>query len=281
MLPLLNAKCVADTTREIQQFNDAKLNIQAFKEEYSRKVGLSDNEIQDENVANLPLHPDALLVELDDYKALIDRCIDQKVREGIWQILFEGSSLEDLSFERRELEYACLTLQNEHETSMSEIDGFYKDMESIAEEVEESYQTLASRVIELTRTLDELRVEQQELARIDALVGNQNLLTVETARAQVDELTDGYVKLSMANDDRMETIYDLAQRVEEGEREVETLLAEMIAAEGEASEALRSQGHKDEELERQQNWYNSMLNLSHQLDGAENIDSNLTTQLQQ
>ncbi|KAG0169071.1 hypothetical protein DFQ28_011462 [Apophysomyces sp. BC1034] len=185
-----------------------------------------------------------------------------------------------MAAEQQELEYSCLALQNQYEAHTSEIDTLQKDIQSLAETVEQSHQTLVNRADDMTRHLDEIRAAEQEVARIDALVGNQNLLTAEAVRAQVDELTDGYVKLNMLDDDHRETIYDLTQRIEEGDREIKSLLAEMLTAEAEASQARESNGHKDEELERQKEWYDTMIDLSRQLQETEHTGSEIALSVQ-
>ncbi|KAL0090051.1 hypothetical protein J3Q64DRAFT_1395537 [Phycomyces blakesleeanus] len=269
-----------DLIKELKTYREADQHIIRIQKEYYSKFGLLEGIPADKDSADLPLHPKAQINELNYEKVLCSQLahdlVEEKAKETFFDITFREPPIDISSDEISSMERKSNSTEKRLEFLESETNKIDWDIKTTLESIEKSRNYLLEKTENIIQELDKLHAQEQEIARIDDLVANESRYTLEEAKEILDNQATYFYDINMIMDSRREALTELGWRVEDEEKEISDIEAQLHVAQREADDAVEHNRLKDTTIEQRLAWFNEMTDALNMMVGIEsiNIESN-------
>ncbi|KAI8391660.1 uncharacterized protein BYT42DRAFT_203140 [Radiomyces spectabilis] len=267
---------LAEITTTIQAIKSKRLHFYEEYKNYNEKLGLGSRSPADASTIDLPLHPNALQMELEDYKHYF-RQLKIAFNEVEHQEKFLRSILKEPPLQTSLSEVQSIEYENERrkrnlQALKADIKKHQDSLLHAGQSIDEARRSLMKKTDAIMDEFDAIYAMEGEIKRIQELVKQQSDLSPEEAKAILEEQTEACIAMNTLIDERREVISDLSWRVEDLEQELQELTSRQQTAEAKAAEALQRSENRDEQVEEKTRWYKDSIEQLNALFGIKSVN---------
>ncbi|CAO3607839.1 unnamed protein product [Cunninghamella echinulata] len=243
------------------------------------------NKNADENIVNLPLHPETLKIELDHYKEYVEKLNVNYIALGT-KLKFLVTILDDppKNIEQSEVEKLVRSnflLQQELKHSKSNIEALKSTISKLNYLNEKSRQALNIRIEEITKILDDIHEKESELNEINTILKRYtSTLTPEESIAILNKQSKELSDINQMIDIKRDSIAELTYQLDDQQQEIDELEKKLQIVEAQAKEAVEKSKLRDENVEERYLWYTQTTKSCNNMFGIEDITFDYETQIQ-
>ncbi|KAI8086982.1 uncharacterized protein B0P05DRAFT_585205 [Gilbertella persicaria] len=258
-----------DLSDRITEFKATKLNIDHQVDAFKHQVGLVGNTRR-----NLPFHPKALEAELEDLKGHLDQLqttYEQLLtKEKFVQYLLQEPPLEitDLHSTEQEEQFAQVELNGRIQL----VKKLLQDIRFKAESIQESRSSAFEVANDTIHVLDEINVMQEQIDRLNQLLGHSSGLTIAEATLLVEKNRQQITDIQAQIDQKQDIITEEQWKVDDLVEEVKQLKSKADALESKAAYALRQNRQGDPRIDKEYEEYQMHIDMCNHLFGIQKIE---------
>ncbi|KAI9023800.1 hypothetical protein CLU79DRAFT_748255 [Phycomyces nitens] len=272
-----------DFIKELQTYRETDQHISRTQKEYYAKVGLLQGIPTDDSSVDLPLHPKAQINELNHEKVLCSQLahdlVEEKAKETFFDIIFHEPPVDISSDEILSMEKSTNSAEKRLELLESNTNKIDWDIKNTLESSEKSRNYLLEKTDNIIQELYRLHIQEQEISRIHELVTNESRYTLEEAKEILDHQATYFYDINMIMDSRREALTELGWRVEDEEKEISDIEAQLSIAQREAEDAVEHNRLKDQTIEQRLVWFNEMTEALNMMVGIESMEIESNTMI--
>ncbi|KAI9304250.1 hypothetical protein BJ944DRAFT_267119 [Cunninghamella echinulata] len=275
---------ISQISNDIVTIKSFDLNLIKWQQEYNEKLGLTEAKDTDENIIDLPLHPETLKIELDHYKEYVEKLNVNYIALGT-KLKFLITILDDppKNIEQGEVEKLVRSnflLQQELKHSKSNIEALKSTISKLNYLNDKSRQALNIRIDEITKILDDIHEKESELNEINAILKRYtSTLTPEESIAILNKQSKELSDINQMIDIKRDSIAELTYQLDDQQQEIDELEKKLQIVEAQAKEAVEKSKLRDENVEERFLWYTQTTESCNNMFGIEDITFDYEAQI--